>query len=494
MKLRRISPAIRICRMIEDYAEVLGKLRQYDGIGMAVSEALKTKTHMAKSMAIFTDSFVRGSTHVELLAPDDSGANARSIDTVMLPFDGALSFILYGIGSSEISDTSDAFIRFKAKASPTLPSLYPVYLYMERAIVQQAYAAFSTEPEPYLITHREEVIDLCLDALKVYFVSIDPDSRARIGHLFDDSETLDATRQLDLPSALVSNIFTDTEFKPALGRKGQESLPGSLLSNADIEEANPLINPYVGSLQAVDRTVKRMFIDFDPISPEVLETYSTGSVLLYTGERDVADYVSLSTVIANSRYVDSETLSIDSVKSLAKAYLRGIDRTAKGVFIDKIHTSFKFVEHKGLSDIVVETPTIKIDRNPRYLDTQFEVSEISIYYHRLTDRQGQLSEGVIERELDYLRGFMTYVSVDSADIQRCLINFDHADPMNPSIYRIEGDDANIEVVDEKSIAAIKIRDGRGITYAGRVTLSTRESEEISLTKELNSKERFFLEG
>uniref|UniRef100_A0A2V0R971 Uncharacterized protein n=1 Tax=viral metagenome TaxID=1070528 RepID=A0A2V0R971_9ZZZZ len=484
--------ALKLSTLVEEYADVLGKLRQFDGIGLAMSEAMKTKTHVTKSMAIFTDAFIHGSTHTELLPPGERIADVRSIDTVMLPFDGALSFLLYGIGSSEIAETTDAFVRFKSMSAPVLPSLYPVYLYVERAIVQQAFNEFSTEPTPYLITHREMVIDVCVDALKVYFTSVDPDSRGRISHMFDDSDKLERSADFDLPTLLTSKLFNDHEFTPMVGSEGQKQLPGSFDTNADIAEKNKDINSYTSALKATDRVVEQVFIDFEPISPTKIETYSSGSTLVYTGKRDKSQYISLSEIVTKALYIDSDTLSVDAIRNLAKAHIRREQEiygntTILGVYIDDVRTSFKFVEHKGLSDIVVDTPTITIDRNSRYLDTQFEVSEISVYYHRLTDRQGELSNAVIMRELEYLNGFLTYVSIDQDTIQKCLVNFDHADPMNPSIYKLGPDGSRVS---EDSIAAIKLRDGRGVTYAGRVTLSTRESEEIEIIKQLSSKESF----
>jgi hypothetical protein len=373
-----------------------------------------------------------------------------------------------------------------------MPSLYPVYLYVERAIVQQAFNEFSTEPTPYLITHREMVIDVCMDALKVYFTSVDPDSRERISHMFDDSDKLERSADFDLPTLLTSKLFNDHEFTPVVGSEGQKQLPGSFDTNADIVEKNKNINSYTSALKATDRVVEQLFIDFEPISPTKIETYSSGSTLVLTGKRDKSKYISLSEIVTKALYIDSDTLSIDAIRNLAKAHIRREQEVygnmaISGVYIDDVRTSFKFVEHKGLSDIVVDTPTITIDRNSRYLDTQFEVSEISVYYHRLTDRQGELSNTVIMRELEYLNGFLTYVSIDQDTIQKCLVNFDHADPMNPSIYKLGPDGSRVS---EDSIAAIKLRDGRGVTYAGRVTLSTRESEEIEIIKQLSSKESF----
>lgn len=94
----------------------------------------------------------------------------------------------------------------------------------------------------------------------------------------------------------------------------------------------------------------------------------------------------------------------------------------------------------------------------------------------------------MERELEYLNGFLTYVSVKQMDIQKCLVNFDHADPMNPSLYTTSRHPMDVEQLRKDKLSNVRVRDGRGATYAGRLTLSTRESEDITVIKTLSPKE------
>uniref|UniRef100_A0A2V0RAT8 Uncharacterized protein n=1 Tax=viral metagenome TaxID=1070528 RepID=A0A2V0RAT8_9ZZZZ len=482
--------ALRASGLLEEFSELLSKLRQFDGIGLAMSEAMRAKTHVSKSMAIFNDAFIRGSMHTELLPASGRTDESRAIDTVTLPFDGALSFLLYGIGSSEVADSSDAYVRFKALSMTAMPSLYPVYLYIERAITQSAFIEFGGD-ENLIITNRDLVIDACLDALSVYFDSVDPDSRDRISYLFDERTMLEGGAGFELPTLLTSTLHSLHDYQPIVGKDGQRSLPGSFDTNADIAEKNVSINAYEEAVNVVDKVITEMYIDFDPLVPTKIETYNSGSTLVYTGTPVKAEYLDLKDIISNAQYIDSDNLSLDVIKNLARSYLRrNADQfrnaTFKGVVINKIRTSFKFVEHTGLSDITVAAPTITIDRSSKYLDADFDVGEISVYYHRLTDRQGSLSDAVIASELEYLNGFMTYVSVHQDMIQKHLINFDHSNPMNPSVYKL----SNGARVPDDAITDVKIRDGSGVTYAGRVTLSTRESEEITIVDNLNSREVF----
>jgi hypothetical protein len=481
--------AIRISSLLEEFADVLGRMRQYDGVGLALTEAMKTKTHLPMSMAIFNDAFVHGSTNTELQpAVDRRDIRARgTIDSVMLPFDGALSFLLYGIGSSEVAETNNAFVRFKAMTTPLMPSLYPVYLYFERAIAQSAYREFN---DTLLITHRDMVVEGCIDALAVYFESVDPESKERIEYLFDERRTLDQEAGFELPAALTSTTFAIHEYTPILGKEGALTLPGSFDKNNEILQKNERLNAYEASLEAIDKTVTRMYIDFKAIEPMKIETYNSGTSLIYAKRPKVEQYINLRDIITSAKYIDSDKLSIEAIKNLAYVHMRRRREeyenvVVKGVYIDDIKTSFKFVEHTGLSDIVAAAPTITIDRSSRNLDTDFEVSEISIYYHRITDRQGELTAAALLREREYLSGFMTHVSIDVDDIQKCLVNFNHSDPMNPSIYKLDLDGTRI---DEDSLADVKIRDGRGITYAGRLTLSTRDSETLTITDTLSPRE------
>uniref|UniRef100_A0A2V0RL11 Capsid n=1 Tax=viral metagenome TaxID=1070528 RepID=A0A2V0RL11_9ZZZZ len=484
--------AIRMANALERFSDVLGRLRQFDGLGLAVSEAMKTSSHLPASMAIFTDAFVHGSVHTDLLSATTQVRYERSVGSIVLPFDGALSFLLYGIGSSEMSTSNDSFVRFKSLASPTMPSLYPAYLYFERSIVGSAYAAFKDD---LLITHFDMVVSVCLDALKVYFNAVDPESASRISYLFDERETLE-NQNLELPASLTSSIFSTHQYMPKMGANGPQKLPGSFETNEQIHESNGMVNPYKDSLDAADKIITKMYIDFKPLVPIDIETYNQGTTLVYTKpSHDDARYLSLKEIVKEARYIDSLELSIDGIKNMAIAHLRRMENDEEiamydGVMIDTLMTTFKFVEHKGLSDLIVDTPKIKIDRNPRMLDTDFEVSEVSIYYHRVTDRQGDLSNPAKRRELDYLNGFLTYVSVSKKEIQKSLINFDHIDPMDPSIYKvIRNQNENVRL-EPNALSSVRIRDGRGITYAGTMTLSTRESEEIGITTSLNPKEEF----
>jgi hypothetical protein len=481
--------AMQLSGMLEDYANLLGGLRQFDGLGLAMSEAIKTKTHLTKSMAIFNDVFVHGSAHTELLPATARFEPERAVDSVTLPFEGALSFLLYGVGSSEIEESNNSFIRFKQMSTPTMPSLYPVYLYFERSITQNAFVAFGDE---MVITHHDMVVDACLDALSVYFVSLDPESKHRISYMLNDREVLRGGNMFDLPTTLTSTIYSDHAFDPTRGRNKPLSLPGSFINNEEIEAENAESNPYKSAIDVVDRTIDKLYIHFNPLAPIKFESYQSGTSLVYLAPEGAldADYVSLHRLIIESDYVDADELTIDQILNMARVWSRKNDVRIDGVIVEDIKTSFKFEEHRGLSDIITKTPTIKIDRNSRYLDTQFEVDEITVYYHKLTDRQGELSEEVLGREIDYLLSFMTHVGIRKQDVQKYIANFDHTNPMNPNVYKLIEMDGNRDRLADDSIANVSVKDGKGITYAGRLTLSTRESEELTFVKTLASKEIF----
>uniref|UniRef100_A0A2V0RMT6 Uncharacterized protein n=1 Tax=viral metagenome TaxID=1070528 RepID=A0A2V0RMT6_9ZZZZ len=490
--------ALAMANLVEEFADLLSLHRQFEGVGVAMAEAMKTKSHLPKSLAIFTDAFIHGSTISELLPATTRIDGRVSFESVMLPFDGALSFILYGIGSSEMSESNNEFIRFKALNVPTLPSLYPVYLYFERCIAQSAFSAFLNADDDILITHHDLVVDACIDALKVYFTSVDPASRDRISFMFEEREMLRGDRSYELPTLLKSSIFSDHRYAPLLGARGNISLPGSFMTNDEIHENVNYINPYESAIDAVDKAVYSMYIDFEPLEPINIETYNHGHSLVYTKDYNDGEYLDLKEIIINAQYIDSDELSLDMVKNLAELHIRRRGREEfpqrpKGVRIahDDMRSNFKFVEHKGLSDIIATAPKIKIDRSSRNLDFKFEVGEISVYYHRLTDRVGGLNAMAIEQERTYLQGFMTYVGIKKSVIQDYLINFDHADPMDPASYKSSGIPGLRDRLDNpSSISNIRVRDGKGVTYAGRLSLSTRESENISIVKTLSTKEEF----
>jgi hypothetical protein len=291
---------------------------------------------------------------------------------------------------------------------------------------------------------------------------------------------------------LTSTIYSNHAFDPTRGRNKPLSLPGSFINNEGIEAMNAESNPYKSAIDVVDRTINKLYIHFNPLTPIKFESYQSGTSLVYLAPEDAfdADYVSLQKLIIESDYVDADELTIDQILNMARVWSRKNEARIDGVIVEDIKTTFKFEEHRGLSDIVTKTPTIKIDRNSRYLDTQFEVDEITVYYHKLTDRQGELSEEVLGREIDYLLSFMTHVGIRKQDVQKYIANFDHTNPMNPNVYKLIEMNGNRDKLADDSIANVNVKDGRGITYAGRLTLSTRESEELTFVKTLASKEIF----
>jgi hypothetical protein len=310
--------------------------------------------------------------------------------------------------------------------------------------------------------------------------------------MLNDREVLMGGNMFELPTPLTSTIYSDHAFDPARGRNKPLSLPGSFLSNEEIEEQNAEANPYKSAIDLVDRTVDRLYINFNPLTPTKFESYQSGTSLVYLAPEGVPDanYVSLQRLIIESDYVDADELTVDQILNMARVWSRKNDARIDGVIVRDIKTTFKFEEHKGLSDIITKTPSIKIDRNSRYLETQFEVDEITVYYHKLTDRQGELSEEVLNREVDYLLSFMTHIGIRKQDVQKYIANFDHVNPMNPNVYKlIEMNGIRNKLADD-AIANVKVRDGKGITYVGRLTLSTRESEELTFVKTLASKEIF----
>jgi hypothetical protein len=488
---------------LKNYADLLSKKIELEGLDLAVGEAMGTKTHIAKSHAIFMDTFVRASVHTEMLAPNADAGN-NYYDVVELPYFGALGYLLYGISSSEIMDSTNEYVRFQEIKIPTVPSLYPMYIYVERCLIQMAYDTFKSgrgnanAPEyGMLLTHRELVIDAVIDALGVFFESVDPDSRDRVSYMFDAASTneefVEGDENFMLPPSMTTNLFKEaiTSGTNDVDRLGGVDLKGSFMSEEELARVNN-VNPYARLIDHVDKFVDEVYVNFEPIEPTKLITVSNGTAFVYVrDDDDDANYVDFDDVIRASVYVDSDKFSVESAIQATKFYVRrnlggAARRNVKGFKIKKIRTSFELKPHKGLSDISVDAPTITIDRDAKRKDFDFEVSPISIYYHLITDKQ-LLNERAVQDELNYLRAFTTHVSIKKETLQRYLMNFLNVNPMSPGIYTtIDG-----ERLDDDQIShEICVRDGEGIPFSGALTLTSRESEEYTISNIINTKDVF----
>lgn len=468
-----------IARYLMDYVDILSMKMEFKGADMAMQEILSSVTHIAKSHAIVADAFIRGTMHTELL-PATGGVDDSFYETVELPFTGALSYIMYGIGSSRVADNTNAYLEFTQAAAPVLPSLFPLYVFFERAIATEVYETYAND---LIITKRDMMVDLVLDVLSGYFSTVDADSRSRIEYMFDAGSMVfrDAVRQIRLPQEFKTRLYTDAYLPGAGSKPGR--VPGSIKSNDPVYED---VRPYEAAVDCVDKKITEVFFDFDPIRPAEMVTYNESRVLVYVKE-EKGEYLDLEDIILAADYVESDTLTFEKLRNHARVYCetQGLNiLDYAGVKVKSIQTSFKLVEHTGVTDIITETPSIQIMRNVEYKENKFKVDTIPIYYHRLTNYFRMDGRN---REIDYLRSFVTYTSIDIDVLSKYLVNVDHIDVMNPLLYKTEEINDDKRLLLDGKLAKLRLRDGQGITYTGNMTLATREEEDISIVTELKSR-------
>jgi hypothetical protein len=489
--------AITKSDMLHEYAKLLSNKVELDSLDIAVHDAMGHRTHIAKGQAIFMDSFIRGSSHTELI-PEVVNVDTHSdmyYDTVEMPFFGALSFLLYGVGSSSVTDSTNEYVRFMEAAMPMVPSLYPMYVYIERCIAQEAFQVYrdgvgadrSSPGYAMLTTHRDMVVDACLDALKTYFSSIDTDSEKRIRYMFDSNEMLAQGGNFDMPAELTSDVVSDVEVTPINARGTDLVIPGSLYNRMQFPvEMHHKVNPYKQMIDHMDKHIETVYVTFEPITPRQLTKTDKGSALVYIIDKREGVYIDFDTVLLDTPFIESEKLDITKAIDYTKFYLRrkGFDiKNFTGIKFSNLRTSYDVVKHDGLSDVVTQNPSITIDRDSKMLDYKLLVENVSVYYHMLTDRLG-ITEAALDADVEYLRGFAVHVSIDVHDFQKYLMNFDGTIPMEPGVYK---KDALKQRLNDDDVATVLIKDGNGVPFSGPMTLSVREMEEYPVTNTLSSR-------
>jgi hypothetical protein len=339
-------------------------------------------------------------------------------------------------------------------------------------------------------------VELVIEILSSYFTSIDPETRGRVEYMFDAGGVIfrDRARDVILPAEFKTSLYSDDmRPSPPLNMVQRKGGLNQLIGEYDI------LKPYQQSIDCVDKTVREIYFKFDPVIPERMRAFNNEQMLIYTEGSGQGIYLDLDDVILVQDYIESDVLTLEKIKQFTRVYCDKLGvpfSNYQGVKVKSLHTSFKFVEHVGKTDILTETPTVEIVRNAEYKENKYKISEIPVYFHKLTnhfdfdDRPGpqdQVQRAVGNREIEYLRSFITFAFIDRSVIDSYLVAMDNVDIMNPLLYKTKMINNRKTKIDDQSLAKLRIRDGKGITYTGNMTLATREEEKFSIVSEMKSR-------
>uniref|UniRef100_A0A2V0R997 Uncharacterized protein n=1 Tax=viral metagenome TaxID=1070528 RepID=A0A2V0R997_9ZZZZ len=477
-----------------DIAEKLGAmgrllavLPENKGLDIAMRSVFENTAYLNVSQALVASTMAMAAQDTSLLA-SKGAIDTRRYDTIKLPLRGALSFIMYGI-SSTMFESNVSQVFYSDMITPKIPSNKAFYCYLERAILKYVYEKMMAIKADYIqYKHRPKALDLVEDILKLYFTKLEPSTRERCQYLLETGNLFPSSiggagfdNYVFVPPELISSAF-DSETTGITADtiddfKGHQIVGQPRLPYDDaIVDTNSV---YKRTIEAEDKRVRTVYIHFDQFEPQQYVGYNDGRFLVYNTDAESleGDFVSLKDLMDDLLYMP-DTVSYEEIRTYGKQY--AMDKpNIIGVRIDKVYTTFEFKEYTDIGELPKMSFTATLDRNNEYSDfSKFNVSPITIYYHRLTDhfmRNGS------NEEVKYMRKLMPFISIPPSSVNNTFVHFKDANVQRPGLYKRESDGT---LVMDDELGNVTIRGWNGVTYSSRLMLAVRDEQRVSIESNL----------
>jgi hypothetical protein len=451
------------------FSEALSRRPEVGQMMPLMSHALKDVRKVSRGAAIAVESIIKSTILADCI-PYRNNVRARGnvpLHTFTLPFAGALSFFMFGIESSELEDAGERFLRFRPVTSIKLPSLYPSYVFMEKAIANEVYATFA--PERYHILIPKKLVSLCLEILKVYYKDVDPASERRLSLMFDEHMVFLAppNNAERVPVQLRRGFLPDMD-DPIDVVEMQNEIKYGLATTEEPGAGMP-----VGNLRLLthdiyirERRVDSVYISVDEPVPYVSHINTKGQVAalyVYKQKPPRVDTVSINDVLDQLYSTQTLTIGLGGIRQIARSM------GAKYVEIDKLTTKINLVEQTGFTDEPTSEVTLTVSRKKERAERKFEIATLDVYY-RLNHNEYSRDFNNIPARGMLNNMFATYIGMLHEDLMRYVVNYDGYKIDDPKLY--------------DSDRYLRIMDGQGLIHSTQLNIATRESEVFSLETEL----------
>jgi len=469
---------IALCNNLVAYSACLSNLQEIGNITPIIRNATKEPYKAAKGCAIMVEAAFRTYVEDQEAIPFNGVVN-NPVDAVELPFLGALSFLLYGVGSSMETDSGAPFIEFKRTMSYAFPSKFAMYLYLEKAFANEVYMEFSVVDDGpgYHLTKPKLLVTLCLECLKKIFVSVDPDSERRLTTMFrewsryldgpEHVERVPAEFRIDLDAVIASpRLAGDDERGAVFLELDADSAPVAGSERDNVFSLD--LQPYVEATAIEEGEITSVFIHVDAVD-SVCYVNSKSQHVTITAPFETGATVLLDTLLEDTPYVYSEELSVDTIRRLAQKAGHQV------VEVSSVSTKVRFQEQSGFDDEIMSEGKVTISRDPDVRGRKYKMTEVVIFYRRCTDENAIAVNGQrLAGSLNPL--FSTYVSVPIRTLKKFLVNMDGYNHALPSLY--------------DPTRKLRIMNGEGYVFTAPIKLATRESETVTIVKDLSFRAQF----
>ena len=237
------------------------------------------------------------------------------------------------------------------------------------------------------------------------------------------------------------------------------------------------------------RYVHEFYIMRKGVVPMKIKQYDGSQAFIYTNKSVAGgqSVIKLTDLIRN-RPTGQQSWTVPELIEMANVYVEDNPTINQwdSIHVEKVHTKFRIINDDSTGDDLTNNDvsiTIKMDRE-RHRDDKFEVSELPLYIHHVGDRtQGRGKSLSLEAKI--MRRRRTHILVLWDQIRRTLMHFDGMDLDDTQLLSHSRRSDTGTELDKDDISKLRLRDGYyGITFAGRIRLSTRKEETFTIRDEL----------
>jgi len=451
------------------FSDILSRRPEVGQMLPLMQDALSNIRKPARSAAIMVSAIVKATTETDCIPYRGNVRNrgALPLQTFTLPFAGALSFLLFGVESSELIDDNEKYLRFIPMTSVRLPSLYPSYVYLEKAIANEIFERFRQERFHILIPKK--LVNLALEVLSVIYSKVDPASERRLTLMFDEY-----TRFLMAPNngEIIPEFFKMASgvLRDAIARTDMRGDVKYGLAKKDAPaDGAPVgvLEPLQHAIYLKKRRVDEVYISVNASVPNVTHLNVKGqAVALYVYETapPEGETINLDTVLNELYSTQEMDYQVDSIRQIARQL------GAEYVKIDKLKTKINLVEQTGFTDEPTPEPTIKVSRRKERAERKFEIDSINVYYRLNHNEYSRDAAGVPARGMLNAM-FRTSIGMTYDSLMRYVANYDGFKFDDPTLYDIG--------------QRLRIMDGQGLIHSTPVRIATREREEFIVEQAIN---------
>lgn len=515
-----VREAEMCAQAMNSWASTLENMPGGRGIASAMRASMQGK-HIQHGMAHLSTAMVIGSqnrdlfpfrTGTAMIGGVNTNIIEKAVDFIELNIRGALGFLMHGVTSSKVSSNGH-YLEYKDHVDPKMPSRYPLYVGLERAMFYDIVEKIRIIDADLLYVRRDETIELILKCLSRYF-TLDPSSKDRIATLLeyvDEGRTIPGFPNENAAPGAVPPVVLPPYYKlnsatqrrraggappaynnaPGLARGAIAANIGTPPTNEAFEAATE--GPAIALDDAQRGVVKEFYIYRKPLEPMHCIQADKSSAFIYTRPAPGAHAAIIPLETLLHHRTDARTSwTVSELQAMATVYMAD---TAGGsewiaIHIRNVNAEFEFVEDKGISDqLKIQSITVSIKRDPdRHRMNKFAVTgKIPVYVHQAGDRTLGRGFSLIE-EARIMRSLMTYILVPWRTVRRSLMHFDGVNLDDTQLYTHTLRGIGVEYADKSEVSRVALRDGlHGITTAARIRLTTRVEETYTLMNTLQKR-------